>query len=85
VPIPSIGLTVSTRVCDRCYNTNSLGLTSSFTADANQTSGIGSLVVDSSVTSGKVEEKPERERERRSAVVDELASRIHSKLLASTT
>jgi hypothetical protein len=95
VPIPSIGLTVAVRVCDRCYNdmgghsVASSSLTSSFLAvdedeyhSRDEVSSPGRL----GVASGKdieirIEERPERKREKRSLIVDELASRMHSSTL----
>jgi hypothetical protein len=80
IPLPSIGLTVPTRVCDRCYNdidgmlTGPKGMTSSYLDDSGIR--IGELEMeDASVTVGT---RPERQRIRRSTVVDELANRIHS-------
>lgn len=78
IPLPSIGLTTSTRVCDRCYNDINGILT-----------GISPEMTDSFVeqtnsqdfTEDVPQDKPERKRERRSAVVDEFASRLHDKPL----
>lgn len=91
MPLPSIGITMSVRVCDRCYNDQSGVLTgrtgnslaSSFIEEATTTSDDSeSQRVARSTTSEKdgdgTEEQPERQRDRRSVVVDELASRIHS-------
>lgn len=76
------------RVCDRCYNdldgllTSPLGLASSFVAeDSRPSSFLPSKSITANATDG-VEGKPERQRERRSAVVDELASRVRAKSLA---
>ena len=75
IPLPSIGLTTSTRVCDRCYNDIngvltgiSPEMTSSFTGNTNE----------EEATTSPMGSKPERMRERRSAVVDEFASRLRA-------
>jgi hypothetical protein len=94
VPIPSIGITVPVRVCDRCYNdmgnlsSASSSMTSSFLvveeyeqsaieASPSRTNhhGIGSEEDD--------DHRPERQREKRSVVVDDLASRIRSSALTT--
>jgi hypothetical protein len=86
MPLPSIGLTVPVRVCDRCYNDQSGALTGR-SGNSLASSFINEMIsAESNVTSkeaaGSVKDgekkQPERQRERRSAVVDELASRIHS-------
>eukprot|EP00429_Kryptoperidinium_foliaceum_P138984 CAMPEP_0176288612 /NCGR_PEP_ID=MMETSP0121_2-20121125/54062_1 /TAXON_ID=160619 /ORGANISM="Kryptoperidinium foliaceum, Strain CCMP 1326" /LENGTH=235 /DNA_ID=CAMNT_0017629307 /DNA_START=97 /DNA_END=800 /DNA_ORIENTATION=+ len=92
VPIPSIGLTVPVRACDRCYNdmgghsVASSSLTSSFLAlddfehySQDDTSSPGRF----STATGqdneiRTKERPERKREKRSLIVDELASRMHT-------
>jgi hypothetical protein len=90
IPLPSIGLTVPTRVCDRCYNDldglitspSPKGLASSFVAeDCRPANFLPSKTVAVGAPGG-VEDKPERKRDRRSAVVDELASRVRAKPLA---
>lgn len=99
MPLPSVGITVSVRVCDRCYNdqsgavagqTGKSFLASSFIEVQGESEGEanGVLVGDTErnfrpdLPGGKTtdgsEERPERQRDRRSLVVDELASRIHS-------
>ena len=91
MPLPSVGITVSVRVCDRCYNDQSgaltgrtgTGLASSYIGEVEAViSGSGlderQTVENVPEKMGGSEEQPERQRERRSAVVDELASRIHS-------
>jgi hypothetical protein len=105
IPIPSIGITVPVRVCDRCYNdmgglsANSSSMTNSFLAvddDMDRFSdGISSeerVVGDapfsmsdqaSARSHSQPEERPERQREKRSLVVDDLASRIRSSALTS--
>ena len=105
MPLPSVGITVSVRVCDRCYHDQggvsmrNLGnsLASSFIEVPNQDetgrvrSGEpehnGTLKVsldpntpNPTATDGS-DERPERQRDRRSLVVDELASCIHSTVI----
>ena len=77
-----------TRVCDRCYNdldgllTSPKGMASSFVADdCRPASRFPSKNVSAGASDG-VDDKPERQRDRRSAVVDELASRVRAKPLA---
>jgi FYVE zinc finger len=110
LPIPSIGLTVAVRVCDRCYNdmggvsaTNS-SVASSFLAvdddehhsslDGHASSparqnqdfptSISDLDMGSKSKNDKTDDKrPERQREKRSIVVDELASRVRSSALTT--
>lgn len=97
VPIPSIGLTVPVRVCDRCYNDMgghshaSSSMTSSFLAidEDEQHFREDALSPDGTRTNGpeecenQEEGRPERRRERRSLVIDELASRMRSSALAT--
>ncbi len=94
IPIPSIGLTVPVRVCDRCYNDMggysiaSSSMTSSFLAideDENHSRDDGSSPgrVGGPDNEMKPEERPERKREKRSLIVDELASRMRSSALTS--
>lgn len=98
VPIPSIGLTVPVRVCDRCYHdmgghsVASSSLTSSFLAideDENHSRDDGSspgrptLSGPDTYIETKHDERPERKREKRSLIVDELASRMRSSALTS--
>jgi Lipase (class 3)/FYVE zinc finger len=103
-PIPSIGLTIPVRICDRCYHdmgthsAASSSLTSSFFAvdedeqhsrDEPSTPGSFSIgtVGSNDIQRGggqdiKRDERPERRREKRSLVVDELASRMRSSTVA---
>jgi hypothetical protein len=98
VPIPSIGITVPVRVCDRCYNdlgghsVASSSMTSSFLAvdeDMHpfRDSSPGRQACDPMMTTERemkeAEERPERKREKRSLVVDDLASRIRSSALTT--
>ena len=69
VPLPSLGLSCPVRVCDRCYHDIDGIMTKC--KDANG----ATLPVERHGASGYVG-KPERVRERRSEVVDELVSRI---------
>jgi len=78
MPLPSIGLTVPARVCDRCYNDIGGMLTKPAHTEQVLSSGEEDLTVNR-----MFEDKPERRRERRSAVVDELASRVQTSSLAS--
>lgn len=70
IPIPSIGISLSARVCDRCYHDMGGAMTSSFVSSNGEESNGEMGPVRSA--------KPERRRKRRSAVVDELASRVQS-------
>lgn len=77
-PLPSIGLTVPVRVCDRCYNDiggalSGLGWTNSLTEETRE-----DLSVEIEYSNQEKTRLQERKRERRSLVVDDLASRIHS-------
>jgi len=73
IPLPSLGITVPVRVCDRCYN--DIGGTLTKQAAAKY----------ASFSEGTApEDKPERQRERRSAIVDELASRVQTSSLAKS-
>lgn len=81
MPLPSIGLTVSGRVCDRCYNDlGGAGVPplSRTSTNATETMDEFDKRSDFSSRKGKESHQQERIRERRSLVVDELASRIHS-------
>eukprot|EP00536_Pseudo-nitzschia_multiseries_P001681 jgi/Psemu1/181519/e_gw1.21.150.1 len=86
-PIPSIGLAVPARICDRCYNDFMGGvsaapssMTSSvFPADPkNQQTATNCSIFGSPEAESH---KPERTRQKRSVVVDELVSKIHSSAL----
>jgi hypothetical protein len=87
IPLPSIGLTVPSRVCDRCYHdidgmlTSPIGLTSSFVGEDNHSLNRVPARSASSAAPAGGDDKPERQRDRRSAVVDELASRVQAKPL----
>ena len=70
VPIPSIGLTVPVRVCDRCYNDIQGGVSAAVS---------GSVLTTTKDNLGESKNsKPERTRQKRSAVVDDLVSRMRS-------
>jgi hypothetical protein len=76
IPLPSIGLTTAARVCDRCYNDINgvlTGISSELTNSFLESDG-----VKTTPTGEQTEDKPERKRERRSAVVDELAARLQA-------
>jgi len=109
MPLPTIGISLPVRVCDRCYNdiggvlTGQTGeaLTSSFIASESQQKA-NTIVAEQFVTGESVRSsptsstspaldksvaepnQPERQRERRSLVVDELASRINASVTTST-
>jgi FYVE zinc finger len=72
-PLPSIGLTVSVRVCDRCHY-NSLDANSSMISFSKQDVGIEHRTFDNAKDDGG--KKPIRYRVKLSAIVDDLASRL---------
>ena len=79
-PIPSIGLTTTVRICDRCYNDPD-GLLHKAAINASINSGISEQ--ESGVRRDDIStDKPERHRQKRSAVVDELAQRVQASGLA---
>ena len=85
IPLPSIGITIPTRVCDRCYHDigcilTGSGMTSSFLVEERVSDE--PFVMKQSKNKG-ADGQPERQRERRSLVVDDLASRIHSTVTCS--
>lgn len=100
--MPSIGITVPVRVCDRCYNdmggisTVSSSMASSFLAVDEDENTFGELtskkdIADPSALSismdqelPKPEERPERKREKRSVIVDDLANKIRASALSSS-
>jgi hypothetical protein len=77
VPIPSIGLTVPVRVCDRCYNDIMGGVSASAKKDDSTDSNSSFDVLNEGE-----KKKPERTRQKRSAVVDDLVSRMRSSALS---
>jgi len=86
VAIPSIGLNVPVRVCDRCYNGIMGGVSATSTSQriaALPTDRFERPLYNDSMTAAHQEKiKPERRREKRSVVVDDLVSRMHSSALA---
>ena len=70
IPLPTLGLTNPVRVCDRCYHDID-GIASSLVEE-----DLFSVNEGTETSARTVSEKPVRTRERRSFVVDELASRI---------
>ena len=86
MPLPSVGITVPVRVCDRCYNDQSgaltgrsgNGLASSFIREMAPVELNETLKQAAGSVKDDEKKQPERQRDRRSAVVDELAARIHS-------
>ena len=84
MPVPSIGLTTPVRVCDRCYNDMSGASATSSASPAS--ASIETLSPSKSfekVNYSEADPRPERHRTKRSAVVDDLASRIRSSALAT--
>lgn len=83
IALPSIGLLTAARVCDRCYNDingmNHKTMTSSFIHEEGETLQSHEKTATSVVAVEGC--KPVRERERRSTVVDELASRVQNSTL----
>jgi len=86
VSIPSIGLAVPVRVCDRCYNDIMGGVSatsssmSSCFLTAKKDNRVGSSY-SSTVPHEEEKKKPERTRQKRSAIVDDLVSRMRSSAL----
>ncbi len=85
VPIPSIGLTVPVRVCDRCYNDIKGGVSAAVSSSVScikaSTNDGNTETNFSSTTPHEEKQKPERTRQKRSAVVDDLVSRMRSSAL----
>lgn len=85
MPVPSVGLTIPVRVCDRCYN----DMSGASTAKPPKAPAFVSVEnVSPSKSFEKVEypeadQRPVRLRTKRSPVVDDLASRIRSSALAN--
>ena len=73
-PIPAIGISAPVRVCDRCYNGWGT-LHGDLDLNENEETGEGDV---SAETRSKRADKKSTANSRRSAVVDELASRIPS-------
>ena len=77
IPLPSLGLFVPVRVCDRCYNdlggvfTGALPMTNSLSEENRRLSD-----GPSGSQGPNNMDRPERQRDRRSVVVDDLARRI---------
>lgn len=90
VPIPSIGVTVPVRVCDRCYNNirggvsaASSSMTSSFMAvdEDERTLSDSSPGRAGSESTDEIKERPERRRTKRSLVLDDLVCQMRSSAL----
>jgi len=85
IALPSIGITVPVRVCDRCYNdlggllTSPLAMTNSFVEENRRLNDNA----DPTTRTGSEHRKVERQRERRSLVVDDLARRMKESALTS--
>ena len=82
-PLPSVGLMVPVRVCDRCYN--DIG-----GAAMPSSTGTISITTEPTECAGEIHQYAQQEstiqkrrRERRSMVVDDLASRIHSSVVVN--
>jgi hypothetical protein len=97
VPIPSIGLTVPVRVCDRCYNdimggvsASSSSLTSSFlAANEEEQTTFNEFSIPASRTGScdfpyDFDARPERIRQQRSVVVDDLVAQMRSSALTNS-
>jgi hypothetical protein len=78
IPIPSIGLTTAVRICDRCYN-DSDGILNIADSPSSAKQTHLDLVAPNAHTPT---DKPERHRQKRSVVVDELAQRVQASGLA---
>ena len=89
MPLPSIGVTVPVRVCDRCYHdlsgilTGGVIMRNSYLMDETGKNGMACSNSLAKSTSEPSRGKPERYRERRSVVVDDLARRIKQSALAN--
>jgi len=95
-PIPSIGITVPVRVCDKCYNDiNGTNSSRASVQSFQEVDEEGALCdFPTGTAAGSLDQaswdtersspsfKPERQREKRSIVVDDLVSRIRSSSLA---
>jgi FYVE zinc finger len=88
MPLPSIGITVPVRVCDRCYHdlggvlTGGIPMRHSFMGEQ----GMHSMSCAGNAAKSTMKaavDRPERYRERRSVVVDDLARRIKQSALAN--
>lgn len=82
-PILSLGLNVAVRICDRCYNDIDGLLVAKPEISNDIVDNRSSREIDGSMqnTTASVKQKPSRKREKRSAVVDELAHRVQSSAL----
>ena len=84
VPLPSIGLIVSARVCDRCYNDID-GVFSIPDDDESRKSSAAKATAGNEHQSPSLEKDlPIRQRERRSHVVDDLAARVQTTPMTCT-
>lgn len=78
VPLPTIGLTVSVRVCDRCYH--DLDGFWSYLANDDSIHYDSREKILGEEANRSHEWIPERQRSRRSPIVDDLTARIHQNL-----
>ena len=84
MPVPSIGLSTPGRVCDRCYNDMNGASTAPSKSPGSRATENSSLSKSfEKVSYSEIDQRPERLRTKRSAVVDDLASRIRSSALAT--
>jgi FYVE zinc finger len=75
IPIPSIGLTTTVRVCDRCYNDSNGILNVSTTKQTPTKIEPVEMESDNDIN---CTDKPDRHRQKRSVVVDELARQVQA-------
>lgn len=76
IPLPTIGLTMPARVCDRCYNDLGGTLTGLSTMTNSYIEERERLEGDRHGSTAPARNRRERQRERRSVVVDDLARRL---------
>ena len=84
VPIPSIGLTVPVRTCDRCYNDIMGGVSAASSVMTGSNLGVDDFSDSGAVQNKTLDEnegRPERRRQKRSVVVDDLVCQMRSSAL----
>jgi hypothetical protein len=91
VPIPSIGLTIPVRTCDRCYNDIMGGVSAASSVMTSSLMGVEeglalsySTLAPSIRRNGNIDKhdkRPERRRPKRSVIVDDLVSQMQSSAL----
>lgn len=88
IPLPTIGLSVPVRVCDRCYNdlggilTGHSAMTDSLVEESKRQDS-QDFPSCGTASAFAYQQKPERKRERRSVVVDDLARRLQQSAFSS--